>query len=390
MDNVIYCFNISTYNALPEQRYVGHENSTFYIKSSLSPDCRYLVSGSSDKNAYIWNVKCPEPLMKLTGHWAEVTCAAWCQVGDIKIVTCSDDARHKIWRIGPEMLEHDDFVLGGRAELVPRLMTSAPTHWGADATPSSSRRRCVTPDAQLNRAKRHCSGQNANSNRKTKRCLIDTMNVYQDGDDTEDAAKKPKLDMSLTHTADENPQLLPAGIKRTADQISNEDNPIKKRYQKMFNTCNSNLPQFNSKINSLNTTPTKNKSPRKCVDPDAENSPPRRSVLKASPSSSKIRIITFTTPTKNLPNYVLDGEAPHLRLMSPVKKKQETTNWLTRMTKEKKGKGMEYGEKATTPAPLSPRENLTVRRNSTSDRSVKPITKTKPLLKYFTVTPKKK
>lgn len=35
----------------------GHQNSTFYIKSSISPDDQFLVSGSSDCNAYIWKVR---------------------------------------------------------------------------------------------------------------------------------------------------------------------------------------------------------------------------------------------------------------------------------------------------------------------------------------------
>lgn len=36
----------------------GHQNSTFYVKSSLSPDDQFLVSGSSDEAAYIWKVSC--------------------------------------------------------------------------------------------------------------------------------------------------------------------------------------------------------------------------------------------------------------------------------------------------------------------------------------------
>lgn len=34
----------------------GHQNSTFYVKSSISPDDQFLVSGSSDEAAYIWKV----------------------------------------------------------------------------------------------------------------------------------------------------------------------------------------------------------------------------------------------------------------------------------------------------------------------------------------------
>ncbi|RLW07097.1 hypothetical protein DV515_00004039 [Chloebia gouldiae] len=38
----------------PVAVFSGHQNSTFYIKSSTSPDDQFLVSGSSDCNAYIW------------------------------------------------------------------------------------------------------------------------------------------------------------------------------------------------------------------------------------------------------------------------------------------------------------------------------------------------
>lgn len=34
----------------------GHSNSSFYVKSSVSPDDQFLASGSSDHQAYIWKV----------------------------------------------------------------------------------------------------------------------------------------------------------------------------------------------------------------------------------------------------------------------------------------------------------------------------------------------
>ena len=41
---------------VPVSLYRGHLNSTFYVRSALSPDDRFLISGSSDYHAYIWNV----------------------------------------------------------------------------------------------------------------------------------------------------------------------------------------------------------------------------------------------------------------------------------------------------------------------------------------------
>lgn len=117
LDNVIYCYNIGTCNPDPIMTYTGHQNSTFYVKSSLSGDGLYLISGSSDQNAYIWNVKDSMPLVKLVGHNAEVTCVAWRQKGDTTLVTCSDDMKHKIWRVGPEVVPDNWEVIGcGSAE----------------------------------------------------------------------------------------------------------------------------------------------------------------------------------------------------------------------------------------------------------------------------------
>lgn len=105
VDNVIYCYNIATYCEEPIMKYVGHKNSTYYVKASLSADDKYLFSGSSDNNAYIWNIKHSEPLVRLEGHEAEVTCVAWSgKRNSTTLVTCSDDLKHKLWRVGPEIL----------------------------------------------------------------------------------------------------------------------------------------------------------------------------------------------------------------------------------------------------------------------------------------------
>ena len=87
MDDVIYEFNVASYDDDPVAVYGGHEQHSFYIKACLSGDGAYLLSGSSDDHAYIWRVGAgPEPMLKLEGHGAEVTCVAWCS-NDITKVT---------------------------------------------------------------------------------------------------------------------------------------------------------------------------------------------------------------------------------------------------------------------------------------------------------------
>ncbi|TGZ54166.1 Protein lethal(2)denticleless [Temnothorax longispinosus] len=59
MDNIIYAYNVSSYNHKPVAEYYGHQNRTYYVKTCLSSDGRYLASGSSDELAYIWNTNRP-------------------------------------------------------------------------------------------------------------------------------------------------------------------------------------------------------------------------------------------------------------------------------------------------------------------------------------------
>ncbi|NXF49367.1 DTL protein, partial [Oceanites oceanicus] len=99
-DDSIYMFNMTSSRTTPVAAFSGHQNSTFYIKSSTSPDDQFLVSGSSDCNAYIWKVSEPSlPPRILLGHSQEVTSIAWCPSDFTKIATCSDDNTVRIWRL---------------------------------------------------------------------------------------------------------------------------------------------------------------------------------------------------------------------------------------------------------------------------------------------------
>lgn len=87
LDNTIYCYNIANYNPQPVMCYKGHQNSTFFVKSSLSHDGKYIISGSSDQKAYIWNTKNSEPIVRLNGHTEEVTCVAWRPTSETLLVS---------------------------------------------------------------------------------------------------------------------------------------------------------------------------------------------------------------------------------------------------------------------------------------------------------------
>ncbi|XP_007426933.1 denticleless protein homolog [Python bivittatus] len=99
-DDNIYMFCMSGLKNTPVSVFSGHQNSSFYVKSSISPDNQFLISGSSDQHAYIWKVSEPQlPPMVLHGHLQEVTSVAWCPSDFTKISTCSDDNTVKIWHL---------------------------------------------------------------------------------------------------------------------------------------------------------------------------------------------------------------------------------------------------------------------------------------------------
>ncbi|KAK6295008.1 hypothetical protein J4Q44_G00342340 [Coregonus suidteri] len=99
-DDNIYMFNISGLKTTPVAVFGGHLNSSFYVKSTVSPDNQFLASGSSDHHAYIWKMSDPkQPPMMLQGHSQEVTSIAWCPTDFTKIASCSDDNTVRIWRL---------------------------------------------------------------------------------------------------------------------------------------------------------------------------------------------------------------------------------------------------------------------------------------------------
>ena len=92
---------------------------SFYIKTAISPCSKYIASGSSDSNLYIWEVDAPNRLpFVLRGHISEVTSAQWCMTrrdGVEQIATCSDDATVRIWNVrGAEAEQCREEEMNGR------------------------------------------------------------------------------------------------------------------------------------------------------------------------------------------------------------------------------------------------------------------------------------
>lgn len=265
MDNTIYCYNVATYNPEPVQRYNGLKNGSYYIRTCLSADGKYLLSGSSDDKAYIWNVQNPLPIITLDAHEVEVSCVAWGRTMDLRLVTSSDDASLKIWRVAPSELAMDE--------------------------------------------KQQYHGE-AILNEVNRRLMINNSADY--------SSKK-------THSL-VTPTLRRTAQKRTfaelADTASNSGNS-KKRARRLFPD---DLHLDSSPIKQLKFSPL---SERLDLNDTIPSTP--------SSSSTNRIALTFSSPTSNLPNYVLNGEAPHLQIVSPKRKLKENIDWLTKIRQQRLG-----------------------------------------------------
>ncbi|XP_061560604.1 denticleless protein homolog [Phycodurus eques] len=140
-DDNIYMFNVSGIKTTPEAMFNGHQNSSFYIKSTISPDDQFLASGSSDNHTYIWKISDPMlPPMTLQGHSEEVTSVAWCPTDFTKIASCSDDHTVRIWRLHREMDGAQSSV--GEANLVGWARPKSPhkPSNNSESTPAKDQR----------------------------------------------------------------------------------------------------------------------------------------------------------------------------------------------------------------------------------------------------------
>ncbi|KAM9356017.1 denticleless protein homolog [Pholidichthys leucotaenia] len=138
-DDHIYMFNVCGTNTAPVAVFSGHQNSSFYVKSTISPDNQFLASGSSDNHTYIWKVSDPQhPPMTLQGHNEEVTSVVWCPTDFTKIASCSDDHTIRIWRLHREEAQSSL----GEANLVGWARCVAPSRSSvrAETTPAKKLR----------------------------------------------------------------------------------------------------------------------------------------------------------------------------------------------------------------------------------------------------------
>lgn len=298
--------------------YTGLTNGTFYIKSSLSPDDQYLISGSKDEKAYIWNVNNAEPILALHGHAEEVTCVAWARTNEIRIVTCSDDARHKIWRINNDNLDVDNSEnYLGKSEVLPRprKQMAIKRHLkDLENTPRSLKR-----IVELNET----------TPSSTEKCSLKRSFSDMNGGDIQSVS---------TYGGDSKRQLIETRARRLfAPTTSTNCESMSQPAIRSDDTPRRiPLPGISEEIE----TPPKEETNKILLSPLNERNQLNHYRLDEirTPSSSNRPSCSQSlfSPTSNLPNYVMDAsDAPHLKLQSPKRKLKENIDWLTKIRKQK-------------------------------------------------------
>lgn len=327
LDNNIYCYNLATYSPKPIMQYVGLVNKSFYIKSSLSPDGQYLLSGSSEEKAYIWNVNNSQPLVALCGHRAEVTCVAWSHSKDLRVVTCSEDARHKVWRVGPEFIGND------QSELYPGHAEYCKDYMG-NKLKVRLKGLLNTPRSLKRLVERNETTPSTAESFGTKRSFLEM---------TEDLLCYESNEPKRQHIETKGRRLF--SPPSTSSGCVNRTNEI---------GCSTNLASIleetelqSELISNLRSPNKRENSPSKqnhkiLLSPLSERRN-RNFMSPEMPSSSGLQRYSASmdpiifSPTLNLPNYAINGEAPHLIAQSPKRKLKENvkSDWLTTMRKQK-------------------------------------------------------
>ncbi|CAH1412967.1 unnamed protein product [Lactuca virosa] len=189
MDSRIYLLNVLRLEKGPIKSFKGCDISTFFVKSKLSPDAGHILSGSSDGNAYVWQINnhTADPVM-LKGHNGEVTAVDWCSSEIGKIATSADDSVVRLWNINnscysntrsPSSIRKREFTI---PKMKRRKLFEEEEAKGSVIAPQP----LLDPPLETSMAeirtpksiKKHCSNLNLSSNSNSDSNLNLNLNLY--------------------------------------------------------------------------------------------------------------------------------------------------------------------------------------------------------------------
>ncbi|KAL7313749.1 hypothetical protein PS15m_007449 [Mucor circinelloides] len=99
MDNHVYMHYLSDLSK-PAQKFSDpdYKIGGFDTRISLSPDDRFLLSGSLNKGLFVWEVDHPNAkAQQFEGHSEKVTGVSWNKTSMFQFASCSEDFNTRIW-----------------------------------------------------------------------------------------------------------------------------------------------------------------------------------------------------------------------------------------------------------------------------------------------------
>jgi WD40 repeat protein len=119
-NSVVYVYDTNALHLGYSKILTGHTQTSFYIRARFSPDGQFVLSGSADTKAYIWDLTqrssntALSPILELAGHrGGEASAVDWCKTDMFKVATCADDSTAKVWTLsgrrgGPKRLANGE------------------------------------------------------------------------------------------------------------------------------------------------------------------------------------------------------------------------------------------------------------------------------------------
>ncbi len=371
MDHNIYQFSTTSMSSYPISVFKGHCNGSFYIRTSISPDDRFLVSGSSDRLAYIWSIeqphKSPHVLSTQEGdslNELEVSCIQWSS--DVaKCAVLSDDCAVRLWRLQTTEPEQAGQVVGRCQKLPekdpprPGTPVKCPPNNTASTFLNSPLKSPIKMSFVLQNTKKEMS--------PSVKSVIAELNSGP----------------MFTSPKKKAPMIFNNIYSKTCSPLKGGMSPLKPHKLALIMSPQKlpwpPLDQMKTPTNSSN----KGCKRKLLGSPSASKSPKRRMVQDENVEFKKAEIAQchkkldfgqsavsrFSSPTANMPNYVVDPK-PRTPVGTTSGIKTRTPDWLTQMKIERSS------QKQEDPCPTTPKLPSKMKKSARTPRSSPRLSKT--------------
>ncbi|XP_011637057.1 protein lethal(2)denticleless [Pogonomyrmex barbatus] len=327
----------------------AHYNAIFDI--AWMPGEQKLITASGDHTARLWDI-CSSQIKQINYFHAHTRSVKTAVFRDndkesrrlFQIVTCSDDSCHRIWKVGLEDKEDNEEVkIRGRAEIVGKYHLE---NMKIETTPSSRYSNIYQETSPSSQYLNVCQKTTPSSEEHNTISTLAVTPEFNESDKEDDnklgSTKRSYLQMMMGSRSE-------GKFKSILSPIHENETSAKR-----IHMDNRGMRRLFSSSNEIPTTSRDNDSD------------------EPSTSQSASKNEAPFSPTLNLPNFVVDGTAPHLLEISPQKYK-ENVDWLTKIRKER------YEQKKTSSISNSPKTQVTPGRRSNRSRSTEPQKVTKPI-----------